>query len=111
MSEHIVRAKDKELGAMADKLDAAARAVLTQRLPTWTLVAGRDAITKTFTFRDFSEAFGFMARVALAAERMDHHPEWRNVWNRVEVTLSTHSAGGLSARDLELAERMDEIAG
>jgi 4a-hydroxytetrahydrobiopterin dehydratase len=96
---------------MADKLDAAARAGLARRLPSWTLVAGRDAITKTFTFRDFSEAFGFMARVALAAERMDHHPEWRNVWNRVEVTLSTHSVGGLSARDLELAERMDEIAG
>jgi 4a-hydroxytetrahydrobiopterin dehydratase len=96
---------------MAEKLDAAGREGLARRLPTWTLVAGRDAITKTFAFRDFSEAFGFMARAALAAERMDHHPEWRNVWNKVEVTLSTHSAGGLSERDLELAERMDEIAG
>jgi 4a-hydroxytetrahydrobiopterin dehydratase len=66
---------------------------------------------KTFKFKDFSEAFGFMARAALVAEKMDHHPEWTNVWNRVEVTLSTHSAGGLTELDLKLAEAMDRIAG
>ena len=62
-------------------------------------------------FKDFSAAFGFMTRAALAAERMNHHPEWFNVWNRVEVTLSTHDAGGLTERDLKLAEAMDRIAG
>ena len=95
---------------MAEKLDAAARGAIPRRLPLWTLVADRDAIQRTFTFRDFSEAFGFMARAALAAERMDHHPEWSNVWNRVSVTLSTHAVGGLSERDLQLAEAMDAIA-
>ena len=72
---------------------------------------GRDAIQKTFKFKDFNEAFGFMARAALVAEKMDHHPEWANVWNRVDVTLSTHSAGGLTELDLKLAEAMDKIAG
>ena len=67
--------------------------------------------SKTFKFKDFSEAFGFMARAALVAEKMDHHPEWTNVWNRVDVTLSTHSAGGLTELDLKLAEAMDRIAG
>ncbi len=95
---------------MAEKLDAAARSALPRRLPAWALVPGRDAIQRTFTFRDFNEAFGFMARVALVAERMDHHPEWSNVWNKVTVTLSTHSVGGLSDRDLKLAETMDAIA-
>jgi 4a-hydroxytetrahydrobiopterin dehydratase len=95
---------------MAEKLDAAARSTLTQRLPAWVVVAGRDAIQRTFTFRDFNEAFGFMARVALVAERMDHHPEWSNVWNKVSVTLSTHAVGGLSDRDLKLAETIDAIA-
>jgi 4a-hydroxytetrahydrobiopterin dehydratase len=96
---------------MAEKLDTAARGTIPRRLPAWTLVAGRDAIQRTFTFRDFNEAFGFMARVALAAERLDHHPEWSNVWNKVSVTLSTHSVGGLSEHDLRLAETMDAIAG
>ena len=68
-------------------------------------------IQRTFKFKDFSEAFGFMARAALAAEKMDHHPEWTNVWNRVEVTLSTHDAGGLTERDVKLAEAMDRLAG
>jgi 4a-hydroxytetrahydrobiopterin dehydratase len=95
---------------MAEKLDAAARSALSRRLPAWTVAAGRDAIQRTFTFRDFNEAFGFMARVALVAERMDHHPEWSNVWNKVSVTLSTHSVGGLSDHDLKLAETMDAIA-
>ena len=96
---------------MAQKLDAAARAAMAARLPGWRLADGRDAIQKTFKFKDFSEAFGFMARAALVAEKMDHHPEWANVWNRVEVTLSTHSAGGLTELDLKLAEAMDRIAG
>ena len=95
---------------MAQKLDAAARSALSQRLPSWTLVAGRDAIHKTFTFKDFNEAFGFMARAALIAEQSNHHPEWCNVWNRVEVTLSTHAAGGLTELDVKLAEALDAIA-
>jgi 4a-hydroxytetrahydrobiopterin dehydratase len=96
---------------MAKKLDEVARNGIAERLPTWTLVAGRDAIQKTFTFRDFSEAFGFMTRAALAAERMDHHPEWKNVWNKVDVLLSTHAVGGLSELDLKLAATLDAIAG
>ena len=96
---------------MAQKLDAAARAAMAARLPGWRLADDRDAIQKTFKFKDFREAFGFMARAALVAEKMDHHPEWANVWNRVDVTLSTHSAGGLTDLDLELAEAMDKIAG
>jgi 4a-hydroxytetrahydrobiopterin dehydratase len=95
---------------MAQKLDEAARKDIPARLPGWRLVDGRDAIARTFTFKDFNAAFGFMARVALAAERMDHHPEWSNVWNRVDVTLSSHDAGGLTERDLKLAEIMDRIA-
>ncbi len=95
---------------MAQKLDATARQGLAARLPGWQLAAGRDAIQKTFKFKDFNEAFGFMARAALVAEKMDHHPEWTNVWNRVDVTLSTHSAGGLTDLDLALAEAMDKIA-
>jgi 4a-hydroxytetrahydrobiopterin dehydratase len=79
-------------------------------LPAWSLVAGRDAIQRAFKFRDFSEAFGFMTRVALAAEKADHHPEWSNVWNRVEITLSTHDAGGLTARDIALARAIDGMA-
>ena len=96
---------------MAQKLDEAARKGLAARLPGWTMATGRDAIQRTFKFKDFSEAFGFMARAALVAEKMDHHPEWTNVWNRVDVTLSTHSAGGLTDLDLKLAEAMDKIAG
>jgi 4a-hydroxytetrahydrobiopterin dehydratase len=96
---------------MAQKLDAAARQAIPGRLPGWRMVDGRDALTKTFTFPDFSAAFGFMTRAALAAEKMNHHPEWFNVWNRVEVTLSTHDAGGLTERDLKLAEAMDRLAG
>jgi 4a-hydroxytetrahydrobiopterin dehydratase len=76
-------------------------------LEGWARVAGRDAITKSFKFADFSAAFGFMARAALAAEKLDHHPEWFNVWNRVDVTLATHDAGGLTALDIELAAAMN----
>jgi 4a-hydroxytetrahydrobiopterin dehydratase len=94
---------------MAERLDATARAELPASLPDWQLVEGRDAIRRSFRFRDFSEAWGFMARVALLAEAQDHHPEWSNVWNRVEILLSTHDAGGLSARDVRLARAIDAL--
>lgn len=94
---------------MAKLLGAAERAVLTQELPEWRLVAGRDALTRTFQFADFSEAWGFMSRVALLAEQAGHHPEWSNVWNRVEITLSTHDAGGLTAQDTSLARAIDRV--
>jgi len=95
---------------MVEKLDTAERAALGKTLPQWTLVAGRDAIRRAWTFRDFSEAWGFMSRVALLAEKQEHHPEWRNVWNKVEIMLSTHDAGGLSARDVTLAQAIDQLA-
>ena len=96
---------------MAEKLSNAARIEALADLSGWAEVDGRDAITKTFTFDDFNAAFGFMSRVALKAEAMNHHPEWFNVWNRVEVTLSTHDAGGLTELDVELAGFMDAAAG
>jgi 4a-hydroxytetrahydrobiopterin dehydratase len=77
------------------------------QLAGWTVASGRDAITKSFKFDDFNEAFGWMTRVALAAEKLDHHPEWFNVYNRVDVTLSTHDAGGVTELDVELARIMD----
>ena len=95
---------------MIAKLDASARVAALKELAGWHAVAGRDALHKSFKFKDFNEAWGFMARVALLAEKMDHHPEWTNVWNRVDVTLSTHSAGGLTELDVKLAEAMDKIA-
>jgi 4a-hydroxytetrahydrobiopterin dehydratase len=96
---------------MVQKLDETARKGLAQRLPAWRMAEGRDAIQRTFKFKDFSEAFGFMARAALVAEKMDHHPEWSNVYRTVTVILSTHEAGGLTARDIALATAMDRIAG
>ncbi|MFN3745033.1 MAG: 4a-hydroxytetrahydrobiopterin dehydratase [Hyphomicrobiaceae bacterium] len=96
---------------MPRKLDPAEREAARAALPEWQMADGRDALTRTFRFADFSAAFGFMARVALAAEKLDHHPEWRNVWNRVEITLSTHDAGGLTQRDVQLAEIIDTLAG
>ena len=81
------------------------------KLPGWAKVEGRDAITRTYKFKDFNEAFGFMTRVALMADKLDHHPEWFNVYNRVEVTLATHDADGVTALDVELASFMDEAAG
>ena len=95
---------------MAKSLSDAERKELLPALDGWSMVEGRDAIAKTFRFADFNEAFGWMTRVALAAERMDHHPEWRNAWRTVEVTLTTHSAGGLTRRDVELAQIMDRLA-
>lgn len=96
---------------MTRKLDDTQRAGLAQRLPQWRTLPDRDAIARTFKFKDFNAAFGFMTRAALVAEKMDHHPEWLNVYNRVEVTLSTHDAGGLTDRDVALAEAMDKLAG
>ncbi|WP_170789537.1 4a-hydroxytetrahydrobiopterin dehydratase [Ruegeria lacuscaerulensis] len=75
----------------------------------WTMVEGRDAITKTFTFKNFVQAFGWMTQVAIFAEKWNHHPEWFNVYNRVEVILSTHDVGGLSALDAKLARKMDSL--
>ncbi len=79
------------------------------KLAGWTRMEGREAISKSFKFADFNAAFGFMARVALKAERLNHHPEWSNVWNRVDVTLATHDAGGLTALDFDLAAFMDTV--
>jgi 4a-hydroxytetrahydrobiopterin dehydratase len=81
------------------------------RLDGWSAAEGRDAITKQFRFKDFNAAFGFMTRVALHAEKADHHPEWFNVYNRVEVTLATHDSGGVTAKDVALAQFMDLAAG
>ena len=92
------------------KLDANARKTALKDLPNWREVQGRDAIARKFDFRDFNEAFGFMSRVALLAEKLDHHPEWFNVYNKVDVTLSTHDAGGLTDLDIRLAEAMDNLA-
>jgi len=96
--------------SMIERLSGAPRAAALATLSGWSEVAGRDAIAKTFTFADFNEAFGFMARVALEAEKADHHPEWRNVYKTVDVVLATHDAGGVTARDVALAKRMDAIA-
>ena len=96
---------------MVEKLAGTARRKALAPLRHWKKVRGRDAIEKDFRFGDFNEAFGFMARVAARAERMDHHPEWCNVYNRVLVTLTTHEAGGLTERDVALARFIDSIAG
>jgi len=96
---------------MAQKLFGEARKSALARLKGWSEVSGRDAITKKFVFADFNQAFGFMTRAALAAEKMDHHPEWFNVYKTVEVTLSTHDAGGLTDLDVTLAETMDKLTG
>jgi 4a-hydroxytetrahydrobiopterin dehydratase len=98
---------------MAEKLtdenrEAALRPLLSNG---WEVVGDRDAITKTFVFTNFVEAFGFMTRAALHAEKLNHHPEWFNVYKTVEVTLSTHDAGGLTDLDISLAKRMDKLAG
>ena len=96
---------------MAQKLTGQARVDGLRQLNGWSDVSGRDAITRKFTFKDFNQAFGFMTRAALIAEKMDHHPEWFNVYKTVEVTLSTHDAGGVTELDVKLAEAMDKLAG
>ena len=95
---------------MVEKLSEAARAAALKELPGWRLVEDRDAITRSLAFKDFNAAFGFMSRVALKAEQMQHHPEWFNVFNRVDITLSTHDVGGLSSLDIELARFIDTLA-
>lgn len=96
---------------MVEKLTDDERAALVDLLPAWSFAQrpDTDAIERKFIFKDFSEAFAFMTRVALLAEKHDHHPEWSNVYNRVSITLSTHDAGGLSVRDIKLAEAIDMI--
>ncbi len=95
---------------MVKKLAGAARKKAVQQLHGWAEVEDRDAIRKVFHFGSFMEAWGFMSRVALVAEKMDHHPEWFNVYNRVEIILSTHDVEGLSQLDIKLAHAIDEIA-
>ena len=92
---------------MIEPLSQEERADALDALPDWEHDEARDAITRRFVFADFSEAFAFMARVALLAEKMDHHPEWSNVWNRVDILLTTHDAGGLSTRDIVMAEMIE----
>jgi 4a-hydroxytetrahydrobiopterin dehydratase len=96
---------------MAQRLSADARKSALKELPGWTEMEGREAIARTFTFKNFNEAFGFMTRAALVAEKRDHHPEWRNVYKTVEVVLATHDAGGVTSLDIELAKAMNAIAG
>jgi 4a-hydroxytetrahydrobiopterin dehydratase len=100
----------KQEAIMAERLSAEARKSALQGLPGWTETPGREAIARNFVFKDFNEAFGFMCRAALVAEKSDHHPEWRNVYKTVEVVLATHDAGGVTALDIDLAKAMNTIA-
>jgi 4a-hydroxytetrahydrobiopterin dehydratase len=93
------------------KLNADERRAALAKLSGWREIEDRDAIAKKFQFKNFNAAFGFMTRVALVAEKMNHHPEWTNVWSSVEVILSTHSSGGVTELDIKLAETMDRLAG
>ena len=94
---------------MTAKLEGKSRSDALASLRNWTEVPGRDAIQRSFKFADFNHAWGFMSRVAMAAEKADHHPEWSNVYNKVEITLSTHDAGGLSTKDVALAKFIDSL--
>jgi len=96
---------------MTARLDDAERSKALGELPKWQLTDGRDAISRSFFFKNFNQAFGFMAQVAMQAEKLDHHPEWSNVYRRVDVLLTTHDAGGLTELDVRLAHFMDNIAG
>jgi 4a-hydroxytetrahydrobiopterin dehydratase len=96
---------------MIEKLTAEERAAALRDLVGWTLVDGRDAIQRSFKFKTFNEAWGFMTRVALMAEKADHHPEWSNVYNRVDILLTTHDCNGLSQRDVKLALAINKLAG
>lgn len=95
---------------MATKLTGEVRGKILAELTGWRVVDGRDAIAKSFRFKDFNQAFAFMTRIAMMAEKMDHHPEWSNVYNRVDITLSSHDAGGLTERDVRLAKFIDLAA-
>ena len=99
-----------EENIMVERLTPDARKQAMGKLKGWSNVTGRDAIARTFIFKDFNEAFGFMTRAALVAEKSDHHPEWRNVYKTVEVVLATHDANGVTAKDIALAEAMNKIA-
>ena len=94
---------------MVEQLSPEDRATALDRLGEWDVDDARDGITRQFIFKDFSEAFAFMTRVALLAEVQDHHPEWSNVWNRVDILLTTHDAGGLSQRDIKMATAIDAL--
>ena len=94
---------------MVTRLSEGLRAESLAALPEWTHEPQRDAISRRFTFQDFNEAFGFMARVALIAEKANHHPEWSNVWNRVDILLTTHDVDGLSTRDIQMAQAIDAL--
>lgn len=94
---------------MVEKITAEERAAALSVLPEWREERGGDALARTFKFADFSEAFAFMTRVALKAEQLDHHPEWFNVYNKVEVTLTTHDAGGITVRDIKMAQFMESL--
>ncbi len=96
---------------MVAKLSMKEREAALVGLPEWEWDIKRDAISRSFRFKDFSEAFAFMTRVAMAAEKADHHPEWSNVWNRVDITLTTHDAAGLTTRDIALAKNIDNMVG
>jgi len=102
--------RHQEEEPMTAKLTGKARSDALAGLKDWKEVPGRDAIQRSFKFGDFTQAFAFMTRVALAAEKADHHPEWSNVYNRVEIVLSTHDAGGLSDKDVALAKIIDQAA-
>jgi 4a-hydroxytetrahydrobiopterin dehydratase len=94
---------------MIKKLDRDDRATLAHTLADWRIADGKDALVRSFKFKDFVEAFGFMTQVALLAEKADHHPEWSNVYNRVDILLTTHDCDGLSQRDIDLAKKIDEL--
>lgn len=100
---------ERDAKAMIEQLSDAERTDALEQLADWDYEDGRDAIARQFLFADFSEAFAFMTQVALLAEKHDHHPEWSNVWNRVDILLTTHDAGGLSARDVDLALAIDRL--
>jgi 4a-hydroxytetrahydrobiopterin dehydratase len=102
---------DPEDPVVIRKLQGTELGRVLQNLPGWRLVEGREAIARSYCFEDFSEAFGFMVRVALLAESANHHPEWSNVYNRVDVVLSTHDAGAVTERDIALARSMDKVLG
>ena len=95
---------------MTDRIQGAARVKAVKELMDWADVEGRDAIAKTYRFKNFRQAWSFMSEAALVAEKMDHHPEWTNVYGRVDVTLTTHSANGVTELDMTLAKKLDEIA-